>query len=382
MTWTRKAAAPLSFNLGEAFAALVTGDSSWSWLTGWIPILGNPSVDTDQFCALGPPTTDDLAFTDFSNRNRTPLEAVLSKVLLAGKIRNWVYGRTFSAYCENVVSFGTFADYFSGYVCADHSGLGSWSSGVNPVPAGSTQYRVTFTGVTSGIYHGWQQRIMFYTDAGGSGRVDYNDGHPPTDPSSGFTTGPVSVPASHGWFQVMLIAADSSSVCAGVQIEFNGGGTSTFVPDPPVQPTGVVPPTTKMYESIADLGAELDAQESKLDYLISLAQFQASNTALPAASADAPVDVVPDETIDLTDAVGFVVSLSGIPSGADEAFGLPVKYHRIGRITLGTADGWLPSIEISQNNQVVAPLPPGVTQCSVVVHPPTTATVIVLHPPK
>jgi hypothetical protein len=63
-------------------------------------------------------------------------------------------------------------------------------------------------------------------------------------------------------------------------------------------------------------------------------------------------------------------------------FGTPVKYFRAGRYTLGSANGWLPAVEIEHNPQLVAGLPSGVDRIQVVVNPPATATVTALLPVK
>jgi hypothetical protein len=383
VTWQKKANAPAYVNMGETFTALITGDPTWGWLLGWVPVLGNPTVDVAALCAAGPPEVQPITIADFiPTHPRNPREQIQANVDLVARLRSLAYDRIYGAYCENVVAQGVFSTYFSGRVCVDHATSNVWSSGVNPVPAGSTQYRVTFANVDPSIFHGWQQRIMFFTDAAQNGRVDYNDGHPPTDPSTGFTTGPVAVPAGHTHFSVVFIAADSQAACADVLIEFNGGGTTPHDPLLQPQPVGLPGRGPVTSPTLPSMAAELDNIEFKLDHVTAQIDYLTSIIGLPPSFSDPAVPVVPDSPVDLTGASGVVVTLSSIPAGADEQFSNPPKFHRIGRLTLGTKEGWLPSFDLEHNPLVVLPLPPGVTRAQVSVKPPTSATVTILRPGK
>jgi hypothetical protein len=133
---------------------------------------------------------------------------------------------------------------------------------------------------------------------------------------------------------------------------------------------------------IPDLGAELDNIELKLDWVTQTLMFIAGRTATPPIGADDPVAVDPDAPVEIGDSSGIIITVSGIPPGVGEDFGTPVRYHKLGRVTLGTPDGWLPSFDLEQNPLVITPIPAGVTRVQVAVRPPATATVILLRPPK
>jgi hypothetical protein len=107
-----------------------------------------------------------------------------------------------------------------------------------------------------------------------------------------------------------------------------------------------------------------------------------NNIALPAAFSDDPVDASGETPIDLVDANGIIVTLSGIPAEADIGFGTPPILYRVGRVTFGTDTAWFPSFELEHNPLVIAPLPPGVTRVVVSTRPPVAATVVILRPGK
>jgi hypothetical protein len=148
------------------------------------------------------------------------------------------------------------------------------------------------------------------------------------------------------------------------------------------QPVGLPARTSTTAATLAGIAAEVDNLEFKLDHIEQLVDYLTGVTALPPSFADPPVPVVADTPQDVTGAAGIIVTVSGIPAGADEQFGTPPKYHRLGRVTLGTADGWLPSFDLEHNPLVIMPIPAGVTRAEVTVRPPITATVTVLRPGK
>jgi len=92
----------------------------------------------------------------------------------------------------------------------------------------------------------------------------------------------------------------------------------------------------------------------------------------PAITIAAPLPATGE--IALQQAKGIVVSVSPIPASADELFGTPTKYHRLGRVTFGTTEAWFTPVDISENPLIIAPIPPFVTRFQVAVEPPGVAT--------
>ena len=183
----------------------------------------------------------------------------------------------------------------------------------------------------------------------------------------------------------MLISATDLTThveCGNVQLMFNAGGTTDHVATPQPQPTGVVAPGGTTPADLASMAHELDNLELKLDHVVQMLDFMTGLIGLPPAFSDPAVPVVADTPIDLVGATGVLVTVSGIPDGADEQFGSPAKYHRLGRVTLGNDVGWMPSFDLEHNPLLIMPLPAGVTRTIVTVRPPITATVTVLRPGK
>jgi hypothetical protein len=383
VAWTRKSTAPAYVNGGEAFTALITGDGTWGWLLGWVPIIGNPLIDVNALCAAGPPTVTPIALTDFlPDHPRNWWEQIGSDVRTVAKLRSLMYDRLFSAYCESVTPSGSYFDRFNDTVCTPSGG--NWGLFVQPIPAGATHGHAIFTAADPpGAGNIWQYRMVLWSDAVGGGRVDIGSGLPGTG-ATGWDSGVFST-AGSAYFTIMLISSTDVTThvqCAHVQLMFDAGGTETHTATPQPAPTGLPPRTAVTAADLTSMAAELDNLEFKLDHVVALIGFLTSATALPPEFADAPVPAVADTPLDVTGAAGILVTVSGIPAGADEQFGTPPKYHRLGRVTLGTADGWLPSFDLEHNPLVIMPIPAGVTRAQVSVSSPITATVTVLRPGK
>jgi hypothetical protein len=377
VVWQKKAAAPAYARFLDRLKADVTG-SAEAWTLPFLDQLSDYVVDVNAFCAAGPEECESLDAFDFIGFLPRPswVGAGLTALGLQNKLACFGRNRLFGAWCENVVASGTWSDWFNATVCANHTTLGNWDTGIVAVPAGSTQYRITFSDVTVWLYHGWQQRIIFYTDAGGSGRVDYNDGTPPTDPSAGFTTGIVNIPAGHGFFRIMLLAADAAEVCGGVRIEFNGGGTSPYVPPLVTAPPSAVAPAPGVYPDIASLGVKLDEIEEKLHNVIyNVTQLVINDFPVTHEPVTAPVDATNAEVPLDDDVIGVLVTVSNAAPYADVRFGAPYSYHRLGRLVIGTVNGWGTPLDITVSPMLVWDLPPHPTRMAVYVAPPATATV-------
>jgi hypothetical protein len=141
------------------------------------------------------------------------------------------------------------------------------------------------------------------------------------------------------------------------------------------------PYNVRTYTSIADLGAELDAQEAKLDAIVDGLRYLSLNTAAPTASAGDETAVGAGDVTPVGNAHGAIIRCASIPPAVSEDFETPPRFRNLGHYTQHTADGPLQADEISHNPQVVMFLPM-VTGVSVSPMPPATATLQLLYPTK
>lgn len=384
MSYQPKSTAPASFDLASAFTALITGDTTWGWLLNWLPILGEQRLTTAQFCSAGPVSADPLSPGDFNTGSRSPLGELANTLLLAVKLRNVAYDRVFGAYCEiPAVPAGSPTTCFTAArVLNGTEGNATIGSGTLPASGDvDLSVRTYWTSGNDQMFVGFQ-----YQDGGGVWQDLYNT----TSFQHGWPVGTPFIAHSAGstaWWgrPWRLILSCHNPGDIGFEVSWTGlcaGSPTPFIPTPQPQPTGVLAPATKTYATIADLGAELDALELKSDFIHNAVQYLAGVTAPPQQIADSAVAAPSGSPIDLTGAVGFIVDVSGIPAGTDELFGDPRKYHRLGRVNVGSDLGWFPAIDLSVTPMVISPLPPGAKKCQVVVNPPATATVTILRPPK
>ena len=149
---------------------------------------------------------------------------------------------------------------------------------------------------------------------------------------------------------------------------------------PPV--VGALPPETKVYLTIPDVGAELDQQEYKLDQLRQTVAYLVQSQALPSAGAGSVVSGAPIDgggSVDVpAGAVGLVVTCSAIPSSSSVENTSPQRYSRLGAVTFGTAQGWAPSIQIEHNPMLIIPVPTWATLVSAWAFPPATVSLTFL----
>jgi hypothetical protein len=362
--WQPKASAPAYFNLGEAFTALITGDTTWSWLLKWVPLIGDVSFQTSAFCSQGPSQTDPLQPSDFVTSSRNPIGTFINRAVLALKIRDAAYDRVFGAYCEQGLSAGWTSSANAAY------------AGVSidiPVPAGANQIRTQCLAGESG------GRLYWYGRDAANNTVWMGHNQDPPGPGPLYTD---SIPAG---MIILHIAGDSGAVRGTVQYSWYTptGATAPYTPTPQPRPAGIVDPTSKVYNTIQDLGAELDALELKTEQTLDTVHWLALQTTVAASTTDTPIPAANGATKILPQgAVGFTVTWSPVPHQADEFFGGVPQYRRVGRITLGNANGWIQSIPLEHTPQLVVPLPAGVDRCVVDTAPGVSATVTPLMPPK
>lgn len=369
MPWQKKSSAPSTINVGDAFTALVTGDATWGWLINWIPLLPPDTIQTADLCALGPSTAPGLTLGDFTAPMGLDAGEILAhQIELANKLRVTVYDRLFGAYCE--------------LVTLDPAGVGCVSMPFNhdvllAIPTGVTTLKFTSPGAPA-IYGRNRYHFEQRDASGGASLPDlgYFDFNQAVGTNHTFTLAAGARFWDCGSEGAPVIPLDVLGCGPGV-----GGGsptTSGHTATAQPQPVGVLAPTTRSYPDIASLGAELDRQELKLETILSILTVSAQRTVVGPTIADPPVAATSGPVIQ-AGAIGFRIDLANIPPGTDEKFGIPLKYHRLGRVTLGSANGWLPAIDLSQNPMLVAPLPPGVDRIQVACNPPATATITALR---
>ncbi len=278
----------------------------------------------------------------------------------------------FGAFCQLPQALDVVG--WSDYVCRGGTTTVDFQNfGILAIPAGATKVRVNVTVQTGHVGDGATIVTCAVPFAGGTVLHGWDGvvGHVyEYDLSLGS--------GSHGIYMEWRSAGMTATEC----YSFYGPGLAApleHIPtsQPPV--IGALPPNVRTYSSIADLGVELDHQEDKLDQIRQTLAFLVQIQATPDLGTDAvdpgsdlpttdPVDVPPG-------AIAAVVTISSIPSSSNVELLEPQRYSRVGRITLGTSDGWLPSLAIEHNPQLVVPLPPWVKLIRVSVYPPATAAV-------
>jgi hypothetical protein len=366
-SWVPKSGTPSSFSLESEFVALVTGDAQWSWLLDWTALLGEISYDTSQFCAAGPSNVVPLSAADFLTSWQNPL-------VLAAKIRAAAHDRVFAAYCELP---GTLVDGWGPPSCTHVQGgapLNTVGVPVGVVPAGATQVRIAswFDGYPGQNYGG--NGCWFLEGPAYSGGTSF---------FSDTVWGMETRAAAHATYNttagrtlyLFIGGGGEGDLC----LQFNAAGVIEHTPlaQPPI--VGPIPPAHGTYLTIPDLGLELDRQEYKLDQLRQTLEYLTLSLNPPDLSTavvdtGAPIDGA--TVVDVpAGAIAAVITISAIPQQANILFTDPPKYARLGTVTVGTAAGWLPSIALEHNPQLLAPLPSWAKQVRVHTFTPITSSV-------
>jgi len=373
--WVPKPSAPATFDLASAFGAAITGDPERGWLTSWLPLLGGITVNTADFCAKGPAIgLEPLDPSDFNTSDRNPLATIANKVVLGLKLRDAAYDFMFAAYCQLPAPPPT---EYGPDVCARLDPVPA--PGAEPtvfhydLPAGATLLRARCTAADSPS----GSRVFYcqlWVGGGAGAPVHWNDFINPSVPTSYYVTGTTD------WTWVEARNFDwekGGTVCFSTDHAGPGG----YEPVPQPEPPGVLAPVTRTYDTIGDLGRELDDQELKLDHVLAVLQWIAAQTTSPKLLEDLP-ETVGESVIAAEGAQGFVVRLSNVPPAISEDFPIPGRLHRAGWARLTSPHGHLPPISLNQVETVIAPVPPWVNGIGVFVYPPTTATVSRLRPTK
>lgn len=365
MVWIRKADAPTSFSLAQAFAADITGDLTWSWLAQFIPLIPPAQYDTDAFCSAGPYPASPLTAADFlSALGSNPYGGIFVGGSIVGQnVSAAAMNRMFGAYCINRTGGDpdepTTCNVVGTFAKNDADGIVDQF----PVPDGTFRVGVRNLGPSVG-------RIDIY---------GYNSAHGYTGQLAALGE---DVAAPWSAFQYV----DWSDAIAFMTINGHGGAQSIeiciwptvntptdtpFTPTAQPQPDGVLLPTPGDYPDIAALGRELDAIELKLEYVMSVLSSVADQTPVPVGAAGPPEDIVDDAPIDITGAAGMVVTITTLPPSADEEFGSPPIFHRLGNVIFAGPDGFGPVIPVQTTPLVILPMPPTRTTASLRMKPGT-----------
>jgi hypothetical protein len=378
MAWQPKATAPDYFSLADAFLALITGDPDWGWLVDWLTLMPNQGMETAAFCAEGPVFTAPLVVTDFipSFNPLDPRRGVQTAALLA-RIGAAARDRVFAAYCE--IPSGTTSGWteiaritFTVPATPTLAVDGSWND------SGGTHCRWHWHVTTPGTsYASWQSKLAGvnkYTK-GGFPLSDY--GPWPHDENITLSGGPFDSIA------LQIVGGSGASGYLAVERLDAPFGATPHTPQEQLQPDGVSSPLRTVDPSLEGIALELEKLEWKVDTLWPIVQAVAGATLDLGGPLDDAVELVPDTPLAITDAVGVVITASGIPEELDVGFGVPQEVARLGRINFGTATAWFPMIPLTHVPMIIRPLPPGTTRITVGGVPPgITMTIAPILPLK
>jgi hypothetical protein len=381
MVWTPKAGAPAYFRLPDAFQGMVMAPGSpVAWLLSWTPFLDPIIYATADFCATGPPPSVlPLDTSDFIGiGNPSIVDRALVTAHLGSRLNEIARDQLFGLYCETPAVVG---GQWTPYTCIDIPAVASPTvqgpDNLVAVPSGAQYSQWQWTACT---LHSWpgapaQQLHVFHLNAG-MGIVTHDQ------QLENFVGDDVTHQHGPPMGGAAFVDAFSKWGAAGrFCVRFWTTGAVPYTPVAEPAPPGALPPAARVYANIPDLGAELDRQELKLDFIEGQVRFLTSLQALGPTHADTPADAAAGPLINRK-AVAFRIDVAGIPPAAGETFGTPQKFHRLGYVTIGSVNGWLESIDLEHNPLLISPLPAGVDRCQVVVYPPATATITALLPDK
>jgi hypothetical protein len=373
MVWTPKSTAPATFNLADAFLALITGDAVWGWLVDWLPYVTNDHFDTAAFCAFGPTPAPDLSvLLSASPPDRSPLAVVAKIAALGGALGLAARDRVFGAYCEEV---GPLTGGWGAWEEVTNSGTANFHVEVDVhKPAGATSAQVEI--------------IDAHWGALANGGINLTQIHNPADASQNVWYGPTAFNAIgqgpltnttlslSNWPDVRIQTISDAFVHA--RVRWNVADVTDYVPEDQPLPAGLLSPLRPVDPTLDGIDYETQLLEFKLDTMLSIIQSIAGATIDLGGPAGDPADLPPDTPIEIADAVGCVLTASGIPASRTLDFGTPQNIVKLGHVNFGTADAWYPSIWMTHSPMVVRPFPPGTTRVTVTDLPPGVTVQIAL----
>lgn len=375
MVWTPQVGAPATFSLKQAMAAMVAGTEA-DWLTAWMFWIPDTWFDTTAFCLAGPPppsvAIDLVDLLGAATARKSPVAWALVAASVMPKLQAIADERVFAAYCQS----GTAAAWCTLLDRTWTSQPGGWADypsddtgprGSKLLPAGATQIR------------------MSGSDLGGGGLSDLIFRN-----VSGTITGSYTFHIALGQ-ETFAIPATSTEVVAELHgsyttphivLEYDCSVPVTTTPTSQPEPANAPPAYLgNTYTTIADLGAELDRHEYKLDIALDALRWLSSYQALPTGLVGDVVDVVPGVTIPTMGANACRVTVAGVPAATSEDFTTPVRFRNLGHMTRWTVDGPLGPLPLEHNPEIFL-LDPRVISVSVNPMEPATSTVEMLYPVK
>jgi hypothetical protein len=360
MAWTPKGTAPATFNLADAFLALITGDSTWGWLVDWLPYVTNDHFNTAAFCAAGPTVAPDLTVAlGPSPPDRNPLVTAAKIASSIVAITMAARQRVFEAYCQtNTASWDT-----QQCVVVGTAGRGSVSmpSGI-VVPTGATRVRVDITPKPIASASSDAGVSLWWYDPVTTNEPAFGEFGPPGGINTPYETDVGGVDGWQVWYYPRGSTDDwSATLCMSFLLA--SGASHPATPQP--LPAGVLSPLRDVPPTLDGIAAEVASLEFKLDALLAIVQAVAGDTLDLGGDAGDPTDLAPDTPLDLANSAGAVLSASGIPASRSLDFGTPQNIVKLAKINVGNVDGWYPSIWMTHTPFVLRPLPQGVTKLTV-----------------
>jgi hypothetical protein len=373
MVWTAKPSAPAYFSLADAFIALVTGDPVWGWLVDWATLVPNTGTNTAAFCAAGPPDVNPFTSDLF---NQAPGPSALGQsghiAALIVAMMNAAQDRVFGAYCEQVPASGLcdFVELDSASVSPGHDGAYRVVATV-PIRPGVSQLAL-FINNTSSLNLAFKDaslQVGTNLAAGATAGITYTVAAHPGIPTMGNYV--LSLGGNAGGTGNVRVVITQRATCGP-------GGGDAYVPEAQPQPAGVLSPIRTVEPTLVGIADEVERLELKLDTLLMMIQGIAGATLDLGGETQAPADFVADVPVAVGDAVGCVITTTGIPASRAIDFGTPQNVVRLAHLNCGTADAWFPSIWVTHTPFILRPLPPGTTRITITDLPPGASSTIAL----
>ena len=366
MVWVKKSAAPDYVN-ALARVRLGLEGSADDWLLPWLNLIpAGLILDVNAFCGDGPPPAAEFTIDDFlGGLVGGPLGAGIAVFGLREKVNARAREHLFAILCEEHLTGGTHCETFEADILMATTGQ-TWAPPRNIIAGGAT-LKITCVALST---NGLHDMHVYWFAAGGY--LTETFAASPLLTAVGQVQNH-AVPATADQFQISTNGAGQR-----VKLEFCGitGTINDHVPDAIVQPDSAIPPEPGVYVDVGDLGAELDAIEQKLHWVLDYTAHQLV-TAIDPLVADDVVDVVdPEEDVELgPDVLGVIVTITDIPGSTDERFGEPRQLHNLGRVVLGNGTAWLPPVPITVSPMLLLKTDATITAVRVQTFPPAAATV-------
>lgn len=394
MPWQRRPTAPQYANVVQQLELMLTGTSD-AWLLDWLHVLGDPVWDVDALCAAGPP--DDVSFgaLDFASALTATnwLGKVITGLDIGDKLYQFGKQRMFAALCENTSPIATSHAGWWPILQVDyaHAANTPYGNGLAPNGVATIPFTVPVPDAATMV------QIHYTQDPNLGGQMAY--GLVDQDGINGtfgtlfgeridtvcIVPGPACTQYPYHQFDgsLHLWSLDrwqSTPPVWHFRVEVNAQPQNppgaSIPPIVVTQPPSAIANTPRVYASFQDVGSRLDQLNNGLAWVLNNQLAQLARDNMPLEPSGPPFAVEPDMEYGVTlDDAGLLVTLTTPPQWSTELFGQPSQLSRVGRVTLGTVDGWFEPIPITVSPLVITPIPAGVTRVRVFVIPPLDATV-------